>query len=84
MAELTLPGNLEGLTDSWLTEALRSNGVIQNAKVTISGTEEIGAGTGLMGTLARLYLEYDTPEEGAPKTLVVKLPTTAPKISWLH
>jgi hypothetical protein len=34
MAELTLPGNIEGVTDSWLTEALRSNGVIQNANVT--------------------------------------------------
>lgn len=79
MTELTLPDNLEGVTDSWLTEALRSNGVIHNAKVTISRTEDIGTGTGFMGTLARLYLEYDTPEEGAPETLVVKLPATSPE-----
>src|SRR6266699_3847818 len=43
-----------------------------------AGIEPIGVGVGFLGQVARLRLTYDRPDEGAPVTLVGKLPTLDP------
>ena len=39
--------------------------------------EVIGEGVGVLGQLARVRLQYDKPEAGAPDTLVGKFPAAA-------
>ena len=74
-----IPRGPHDLTPEWLTEALRRSGTIGSAAVTAVDKEVIGEGAGFMGQLALLRLRYDRPEEGAPQTLVAKLPASAPE-----
>lgn len=70
------PQTLEALSAEWLTETLREEGVLERARVIRCSAELLGAsGEGLIGTVARLRLEYDRAEPGAPSTAIVKLPT---------
>jgi hypothetical protein len=66
----------EQLTPDWLTEALRSAGVLdQRARVV---SVEAGLiGTGQMSDSARLSLQYEGTAD-APPTIVAKLPSTDP------
>lgn len=73
-----IPAAPEALTADWLTDALRSTGTISKARVTSATPEVIGAGSGFIGQLARVALEYDTPEDGAPRSLIGKFPTLDP------
>ncbi len=76
MNDSDLPQSLDELSSEWLTETLRAAGVIERARVTRHSCELLGAsGAGLIGTVARLRLEYDRQESGAPATAIVKLPT---------
>ena len=79
MEAIPLPNTLADINADWLTEALRSTQTIQKSQVTSCRAETIGAGTGLMADLARLHITYDAPEKGAPKTLIAKLPASAPE-----
>ena len=79
MAAIALPNTLADINADWLTEALRSTETIQKARVASCRAETIGAGTGLMADLARLHITYDSLEKGAPKTLIAKLPASAPE-----
>ena len=72
-----IPQTLGELTPEWLTVALRTEGVIESANITGYTSEVIGAG--LIGSVARLTLEYDCLVSGNPTTLIVKLPTTVAK-----
>src|SRR3990172_855059 len=74
-----IPRGPHDLTPEWLTEALRRSGTLGSAAVTAVDTEVIGEGAGFMGQLALVRLRYDRPEEGAPQTLIAKLPAAAPE-----
>jgi hypothetical protein len=74
MKTMSIPAGPEALTAGWLTDALRSTGVIRNAAITSIDTEVIGEGSGFIGQLARVKLSYDRPEEGAPASLIAKFP----------
>ncbi len=75
-----LPQTLDELTSRWLTETLRAEGILGAARITRHSAEQLGAGgEGLIGTVARLSLEYDRAEPGAPATAIVKLPTVPGK-----
>ncbi|MEE8338484.1 MAG: phosphotransferase [Dehalococcoidia bacterium] len=78
MAELPIPAGHEGLTAQWLTAALREGGVIAAAEVTEARVEPIGAGRAFAGQPLRVRLRYDREEEGAPSSLVAKLPAVEP------
>lgn len=71
------PLEMEGLTPEWLTETLRAGGHLREARVSGVCAAPLGAGFGLLGALARLELEYDREEPGAPRTLIAKLPAPA-------
>ncbi len=80
MADLSIPHGPHDLTPEWLTDALRSTGTIRKVSVKSFDLQpDIAAGTGFMGQLADVSLHYDTPEEGAPATLIAKFPTPVPE-----
>ena len=72
------PRSPEEMTPEWLTMALQSRGAVKQAQVTARRIEPIGAGAGFLGQLARVHLEYDRAEQGAPLSAIVKLPTLDP------
>ena len=68
MARDFIPQQLEDLTPSWRTQALRTRGLIGTAQVASVRHEVLGDGEGFMGIVARLFLDYDAPEEHAPQS----------------
>ena len=80
MANLKIPYSVEHVTPEWLTDVLRSRGVIKGATVTSFDTEILGVGQGFTGQIARLRLSYDSEEDGAPDSLIAKFPATDPTL----
>jgi hypothetical protein len=80
MARTYIPTSIPECTPAWLTGALRAGGVIETARVTGVDCEMLGEGEGFMGSTARLRLEYDRAEPGAPSSLIAKLPTLSRKL----
>lgn len=78
MTRLPIPATMAEVTSEWLTGALRASGKIREATVTASPRVQIGQGVGILGELARVTLEYDRNEPGAPKTVIAKIPTADP------
>jgi len=78
MSKLPIPATMDEVTPAWLTAALRAGGTIREATVTAAPRVQIGQGVGILGELARVALEYDRNEPGAPKTLIAKIPTADP------
>lgn len=62
----------EAITPEYLTDVLRASGDLQNGRVTRVEHQLIG--TGKMGDNARLTLHYEGDAQGAPATMVAKLP----------
>jgi hypothetical protein len=78
MKTMTIPRGPEQLTPTWLTEALRSTGVITSAAITALEQTTIAEGSGFIGQLALVKLQYDRPEPGAPASLIAKFPAATP------
>jgi phosphotransferase family enzyme len=66
------PTSIGEVTDAWLTESLRSSGVLDAGSVCGFDVEPIGVGVGIMGLLYRLHLHYDGVNAG-PATAVLKV-----------
>ena len=77
MGTQTFPTSPAELTPEWLTRALTENGAIDGAQVKSSTVKIIGEGSGFMGQLARVDLQYDRPAEGAPTSLIAKFAAAA-------
>lgn len=77
MAGLNIPAGSHELTADWLTQALRETGTIAKSAVASFDAEAIGVGVGFMGQLAKVQLQYDAPEEGAPASLIAKFPAAS-------
>jgi hypothetical protein len=76
---LAIPTAPDALTPAWLTDALRAGGVIgADTRVTAVSQESLGQGAGFIGQLARLTPTYEGPADGAPKTLIAKMPALDP------
>lgn len=71
---IKIPAGPQELTAEWMTEALRSFGVIKDATVTAIKPTVIGEGSGFIGQLAQVALTYDKHEPGAPASLIAKFP----------
>ena len=76
--KLEIPASPEAITREWLTDALRSSGAVENASVTSFDAEIVGAGSGFLGILAKLDLQYDAVEPHAPRSVIAKFPTLDP------
>lgn len=76
----TAPATTEEVTAEYVTSALQEGGVIdRDTTVAELSHEPIGEGVGIVGQLARLTLRYDGVAEGAPSSVVVKMPSQFPE-----
>jgi len=75
MARRFIPAGVEDITPQWLNLALTESGILDDNLVRSVRVEPIGEEQGYMGILARLFLEYDRPDEAVPATMIVKMPT---------
>lgn len=71
MMSSVIPASPDELSDRWLESTLRERGVLQDAHI-IGHRMEISETQGAAAVIARLRLEYDRAEPGAPHTLVAK------------
>ena len=74
-SDVSIPLHAGELTADWLTDSLRTGGVITDARVESFESETLGDGAGFIGDLARVTLTYDAQEGGVPRTLIAKFPT---------
>jgi hypothetical protein len=73
-----LPASLADLTPEWLTATLRTSGdMAPDAEVTALSYDEISAGVGFIGIVARLKLDY-SPAGAGPATLIAKVASADP------
>ena len=79
----TVPKDLQGITPSWLTEALHGKETSSSASVTGYSAQTIAGGTGFMNHVVRLHLRYDDDPLDLPRTIIVKLPSTDPGLRML-
>lgn len=70
----TVPRAPADVTAGWLTQALRSSGVLADGSVSSLRTEPIGVGKGFAGRLARIFPAYAGDASGAPASLIAKFP----------
>lgn len=70
------PKTIEEITAPWLTDVLRGASILRRASVRSVDIHAIGQGVGFLSGRARVTLRYDQAEEGAPASVVVKLPAS--------
>ncbi len=78
MLNLPIPDGPDALTSAWLTDALRSTGVIGEQRVAGVAASLISEGVGFIGRVARVRLDYDRDVASAPASLIAKFPATEP------
>jgi len=74
-----IPQTEEEMTAEWLTESFRESGIGDKSKVISFSSKEPESGEGFSGLTLRVDLEWDNFQEGMPKTVLVKFPSTDPK-----
>ncbi len=79
MENRLIPTTIEDITAEWLTGALTKSGVLKNNSVRTLNRKTLGEGKGYAGTLARLSIEYEPPDDTLPSTMIAKIPTQVPK-----
>lgn len=71
---LPIPTTIEDVTAEWLTEALRSTGLLDRGAVKAIESKVIGVAVGFLDGLARIRLTYEGPADKAPASVIVKCP----------
>ena len=79
MVASAFPATVEAITPEWLTSALRAGGHLGHASVSSVQAEPVGQGVGILCRLYRLTLGYEGAADGAPASLIAKLPTADPQ-----
>ena len=74
-----IPANASDIDAAWLEAALRQGGHLNEGRIASVTGDAIGVGVGLMGELRRFEIVYDGAADGAPASVVVKLPSPAPE-----
>ena len=80
MTNPSIPHTPEDISTDWLTDALRSSGVITTSSVTSIDAGDTSAGHGFTGRIARLTVTYDSHEKDAPGSIIAKFPSYDPTI----
>ncbi len=75
MSDLSVPGNVSDVTPAWLTDSLRAAGALGSGCVSGFTARLISEGKGFMSQVARLDLDYEGEAEGAPASVILKLPS---------
>ena len=76
---MDIPERYEDITAEWLTEALRSGGVIGDQTVSTFQLEPLGADRSLTSSLARITVGYDRLADGLPDSMFVKFASRNPE-----
>ncbi len=76
---MTSPFDPEGVSAGWLTDTLRSRGVLPRGRVASLTAEPLDVGKGMAGQLARLRLGYEDAGPEAPRSLVAKFSAQDPQ-----
>ena len=71
-----VPLSLSDVDAAWLTKVLREEGVLHHEEVVKVTTKVIGEGVGFMGEVALLNLEYSQGNSPAPKSMILKIPSS--------
>ena len=69
---MNIPERHEDVNAEWLTEALRSGGVIDDQEVGNFQIEPLGDEVGRTSSLVRIAVEYDEPSKVLPNSMVAK------------
>lgn len=75
MMTFSFPTDLTQITPELVTQVLRVTGALHNTSVSQLDMEKITGETSFNAQVVRLSLNYDGAEVGAPRTLILKLPT---------
>jgi hypothetical protein len=75
---LNIPERYEDVTAEWLTEALRSGGVIGDQTVSKFEVHPLGTEVSRTSSLARITVEYDGQSDGLPNSMFAKFPSRLP------
>ncbi len=75
-----IPETLNAITADWLTLMLHRVGILKRARVVAIEIQPIAAGSGFLGQTARLIIEYDEREAGAPASIFAKLSSADPAV----
>ncbi|MEO0794718.1 MAG: phosphotransferase [Verrucomicrobiota bacterium] len=75
----SVPHRVEDITNEWLTAILRDSGAVQSSQVVSNTTKILGQDIGFLSVVAKVSLEYDQAEEGAPASIVIKFETLHPE-----
>ena len=78
MPDAVVPATLADITPAWLTAVLRERGL--DVEVSSVTPERGAGGSGVNGITERLFVTYARGGDGAPDSLIVKLPSTSPTI----
>lgn len=70
------PKTIEEIRTDWMSDVLQGAGVLKRTKVHSVDVQAIGQGVGFLSGRARVTLTYDQAEDGAPASVIVKLPAT--------
>ena len=71
-----IPAHLGEVTPRWITEVLRSGGSLADDAAVVSlHPQRIGEGVGIMGELHLTSLTFEGDPDGAPDSVVVKMPS---------
>ena len=71
---MNFPIEVQDITPTWLTAALHDHGVLPDLEISSIETQLIGAESGFLSRVARVTVQYSSPQNDAPSTMVVKLP----------
>ena len=80
---MSIPGSIYEITLTWLNEALRCSFSACDTLLESYEVEIIGDGKGFMNQIARLRLSYNNKTEDLPSTVIIKLPSTDPKVKFV-
>lgn len=85
VAPRMIPASLEDVSPAWLTDVLRSSGVLESGEVVSCDVSRIGADFGFASQIGRIVPVYEDESPPAPKSMVVKLsvPTADPELRRL-
>lgn len=74
-----LPSSLAAITAEWLTAALHEGGSLPaGGRVESFESRSLGVGEGFLGELARIHPRYEGAADGAPKSIIAKMPSLMP------
>lgn len=74
---LAIPHTGDDFTSDWLTAVLRECGTLSAGRVTGVEAQALSEGVGFVGQVFRLTPAY-TAQEGAPSTIIAKIPSREP------